>query len=58
MQRRSWIESRARRAVERAAVDRWLRRLRIFEGLMWLAGCELWLIEQVKGGCRWFVGLF
>lgn len=54
MKRERWAESRLRTAVLRGAINRWLLRLKVAEGLLWIAGIEASALIAAK---KWLAAL-
>lgn len=52
----SWLERRLTRHVQRAAIARWLKRVRAAEAIVWLAGVKAEAIRTLLEGLRCLVG--
>ena len=52
MKRQPWAAQRLEAAVRRGVIKRWIGRLRLAEGLLWLAGIEAGAIVAAK---RWLL---
>lgn len=54
MKRRSWTVQRFESAVCRGVIKRWIGRLELAEGLLWLAGTEA---EAIIAAKRWLLAV-